>query len=291
MPVGATGVALNVTVVEPTAAGFVSIRPGDATGSPATSSLNFDAGVVQPNAVTVELPTSGANAGMIDITYDAYGTVGPTTELLIDVVGYTTNAGIQALVAELALKANSADVYTRAQIDGALGNVPVVGPIGAAVPDPFPTEEGGLSLSASFTTDRTSRLQILIHGGLGLNCDAAVTRYVWLELDGAPIKSSLIRHGVGGNAYDAVTLAGITDELVPAGDHTVVVQQACSFGSALGATSIVGTRGLFTYIADDGSEIAAVLPGTPGGGELAAQSAGCPDDAIEVEPGACVLGP
>jgi hypothetical protein len=88
VPVGATGVLLNVTAVTPTAAGFVAIRPGDATGAPATSSLNVQAGDVIPNAVQVGLPTVGANAGQIDITYDASGRTGPTTELLIDVVGY-----------------------------------------------------------------------------------------------------------------------------------------------------------------------------------------------------------
>ncbi len=93
VPVGATGVLLNVTVIAPTAAGFVSIRPGDATGAPKTSSLNFQAGAVVPNAVQVGLPTTGVNAGKIDITYDAYGVAGPTTGMLIDVVGYMVAGG------------------------------------------------------------------------------------------------------------------------------------------------------------------------------------------------------
>ena len=93
VPVAATGVLLNVTVVAPTASGFVAIRPGDATGAPSTSSLNFDAGAVVPNAVQVGLPTTGANAGQIDITYDAYGVAGPWTEMLIDVVGYLLPGG------------------------------------------------------------------------------------------------------------------------------------------------------------------------------------------------------
>jgi YVTN family beta-propeller protein len=88
VPVGATGVLLNVTAVTPAAAGFVAIRPGNATGAPTTSSLNVRAGDIIPNAVQVGLPTVGANAGQIDITYDAFGQTGPTTELLIDVVGY-----------------------------------------------------------------------------------------------------------------------------------------------------------------------------------------------------------
>ncbi len=88
VPQGATGVLLNVTVVAPTADGFLSVRPGDATGAPSTSSLNFTAGDIVPNAVQVGLPTAGENAGKIDITYDAFGQAGPTTEVLIDVVGY-----------------------------------------------------------------------------------------------------------------------------------------------------------------------------------------------------------
>jgi hypothetical protein len=55
--------------------------------------LNFSAGDIVPNAVQVGLPTAGANAGKIDITYDAFGVAGPTTEVLIDVVGYLTAGG------------------------------------------------------------------------------------------------------------------------------------------------------------------------------------------------------
>lgn len=90
VPDGATGVLMNVTAVNASADGFVSVRPGDAVGSPSTSSLNVTAGVVVPNAVTIALPTAGANAGEIEITWNAYGVVGPTTDILVDVVGYTT---------------------------------------------------------------------------------------------------------------------------------------------------------------------------------------------------------
>jgi len=93
VPVGATGVLLNATVVGPKADGFLSIRPGDATGAPSTSSLNFKAGDVTPNSVQVGLPTSGVSAGQIDIRYDALGVTGPTTEVLIDVVGYLIAGG------------------------------------------------------------------------------------------------------------------------------------------------------------------------------------------------------
>jgi hypothetical protein len=88
IPAGATGVSLNVTVVNSSANGFVSIRPGDALGAPSTSNVNFDAGDIVANAVAVRLPTTGVDAGKIEITYDAYGALGATADILIDIVGY-----------------------------------------------------------------------------------------------------------------------------------------------------------------------------------------------------------
>lgn len=89
VPAGATAVVMNATIVGPTApAGFLSVRPGDATGEPTTSSLNFTApGVVIPNAVTVELPTAGANAGEVNLYL--FGSVpGSSANVRLDVVGY-----------------------------------------------------------------------------------------------------------------------------------------------------------------------------------------------------------
>jgi hypothetical protein len=87
VPAGALAVVLNVTVVNPSKAGYLSVRPGDATGSPSTSSLNFLAGVTIPNEVTIGLPTAGGNAGKIQIWYQANHAPG-TTDVLVDVVGY-----------------------------------------------------------------------------------------------------------------------------------------------------------------------------------------------------------
>jgi hypothetical protein len=92
VPGGATSVVLNVTTVGATADGFVSVRPADAPGAPTTSNLNFRAGEINPNTVIVQLPTTGPDAGEIEITYDAFGTAGPTTDVLVDVMGYTVEA-------------------------------------------------------------------------------------------------------------------------------------------------------------------------------------------------------
>jgi hypothetical protein len=80
VPAEASSVVFNVTVVNPSTTGFLSIRPGDATGFPATSNINWAAGGPNTaNAVTVQLPTSGT------INIFVNGTVG---EVLIDVAGY-----------------------------------------------------------------------------------------------------------------------------------------------------------------------------------------------------------
>jgi hypothetical protein len=106
VPAGATGVLLNVTVTGPTLGGFLSVRPADAPGTPTTSSLNFATGQTVPNAVQVNVPTAGPDAGKIEITYNADEVLGPRTDVLIDIVGYTTNAGINDLVASIAAKAD-----------------------------------------------------------------------------------------------------------------------------------------------------------------------------------------
>lgn len=90
VPDGATAIVANLTAAEPTARGFVSIRPGSATGRPTTSNINVPGpGVNIPNSVTVEIPTSGPNVGFVDLFYSP---AGQTTHLLLDVVGYYVDA-------------------------------------------------------------------------------------------------------------------------------------------------------------------------------------------------------
>lgn len=141
VPAGATGVLLNVTPVRSTADGFISIRPADSTGSPTTSSLNFVAGATNPNSVQVAVPTTGADAGKIEITYDALGVSGPTTDILVDVVGYTvpSNATEVQLLREAIAAIDAAQpfaettrfdgVTTLTAIDQQVLSVTVVAPV------------------------------------------------------------------------------------------------------------------------------------------------------------------
>ena len=76
---------MNVTSFNPTGGGFISVRPGTATGYPSTGNLNVNPGQTIPNSVTVAIPTTGPNTGQIDLTYGSIA--GNTTGLIIDIVG------------------------------------------------------------------------------------------------------------------------------------------------------------------------------------------------------------
>lgn len=81
LPANAQGVVLNVTATEPTAAGFLTVWPGDTT-RPNVSSLNFTQGQTVPNAVTVPVVN-----GKIQI-YNLAG----YTHVIVDVAGYYLRA-------------------------------------------------------------------------------------------------------------------------------------------------------------------------------------------------------
>lgn len=121
IPAGATGAIMNVTSFNPTGRGFISVRPGDTSGVPSTSSLNVSPGQVVPNSVTVAIPTIGPNAGQVDITYVSGSS--ETSGIIIDIVGYTTSAGL-------------IDLTTRVQAleSAGAGTVGATGPVGPQGP-------------------------------------------------------------------------------------------------------------------------------------------------------------
>lgn len=76
VPAGARAVAANITVVDPSAAGFVTAWPCD--DRPLASSGNYRAGAIRPNAVAVAVSTSG---DLCVFTQSA-------TDVVIDITGY-----------------------------------------------------------------------------------------------------------------------------------------------------------------------------------------------------------
>jgi len=77
----ASAVVLNVTVTQPSAAGYLTVFPAGGT-PPLASNLNFVPGQTVPNAVTVKVST----AGMISILNSA-----GCSHVIVDVVGHHTS--------------------------------------------------------------------------------------------------------------------------------------------------------------------------------------------------------
>ena len=93
LPTDVSGVALNVTIVRPTAASNLTIYPSDVS-RPTASNLNWVAGqAATPNKVDVKVSASGA----IDL-YNRFGDV----FVLADVTGYYTARGLNEIQERLA---------------------------------------------------------------------------------------------------------------------------------------------------------------------------------------------
>ncbi len=81
IPLAATAVAANVTVVGPTGSGFFTLYPGG-TGAPATVTLNFGAGQTRANNAIISLGTDGSIAVL------PFVSGGGQAHLVVDVTGY-----------------------------------------------------------------------------------------------------------------------------------------------------------------------------------------------------------
>lgn len=109
IPPDATGISMNLTALNATQSSFMQVYPADASRPEKGSSLNYSPGQSPtPNKVDVGLSPDGAVK-----VYNLRGSV----DALGDIVGYYTNAGIQAIVDDLATKADAANVYSRAEAD------------------------------------------------------------------------------------------------------------------------------------------------------------------------------
>jgi hypothetical protein len=86
VPVGATAVTGNVTVVNETSSWAVFVGPLP-TATPSTSTINFKAGDIRANGLTVALGVGG----ILSATY--ISTAGNTTDLVFDMTGYFVPAG------------------------------------------------------------------------------------------------------------------------------------------------------------------------------------------------------
>lgn len=235
VPQGASGVVLNVTVVEPTAAGFVSVRPNGTPGAPTTSNLNFGAGDIVPNAVTVALPPNGE----IDIVYDAFGEVGPTTEVLVDITGYFVGHDHDDRYPRRDEVYLRNETYSRAEIDGALATRSGVLDARSSAESP----PGFSSTTHEFRTDVDGRLVVMLSGSFEQQCDVGPAAYrivVDTLVEGVGVTNREIEssEAVRTGGFDG-TLHGVVDEVVPAGRHFVGVSSDCVSDAATPGSFII----------------------------------------------------
>jgi len=111
VPAGASAAVLNVTAVNPTASGFLTVFP-EGTTMPTVSSLNFVADETVANLVTVPL----SSTGMVSI----FNHVG-STNVVIDVDGYYTSTP----------STNGSGLYNSMSPVRALGNLQFGAPVTA----------------------------------------------------------------------------------------------------------------------------------------------------------------
>jgi len=224
VPAGATGVLFNITAVSPTAEGFLSIRPGTATGVPATAGLNFNPGDVVPNAVTVALPITGANAGKIDIYYG--GAAGAKMHVIADVVGYTTNTGLIDLVNRLVALETSGV--------GGLGegSACAAGGIAGTIQTFFDATTGSLALRCS----RPGYVSTLAGNAIPGSADGAGAAASFNNPYGVAVDTA-------GNVYVADTSNHTIRKTSPAGVVTTLAGTAGSPGSTNG----VGAAARFKF--------------------------------------------
>ncbi len=96
VPVGATAVQINVTLVDATADGFVTVRRAEHAGTPhSTSLVNVRRGATAANAATVAL----GDSGRLEFVFDAYGHGTGRAHLLVDVYAYHAPVGVAQAVA------------------------------------------------------------------------------------------------------------------------------------------------------------------------------------------------
>jgi hypothetical protein len=83
LPAGIVGVLLNVTATDATAPGFVTVYPAGLTRPP-TSNVNFVTSTAQANEVLTGVSSDRK------VVFDVGGTLAPSTQLVVDMVGYLT---------------------------------------------------------------------------------------------------------------------------------------------------------------------------------------------------------
>jgi hypothetical protein len=249
LPATATGVSLNITVISPSAASFLTVFPPDAD-RPTAANLNWVARQAPtPNAVTAKLSADG-RLGF----YNLAGSV----DLTVDVVGFYVDAGstsatddiqkVQQKQADLSTKVSAlgvtvtslaASVTSLAGSDSSLvtrvsvlEQRPVAGDEITASENSMPVILNAQQSTTvgSVTTTTAGRWWISGTWNVLATCTSGTTYLAFLTIDDVVVRATAVSR-VGATAAPT-TLAGTTTSSIAAGTHVVKVAAQCAAGSA-----------------------------------------------------------
>lgn len=111
VPAGASAVVLNVTAVQPSAGGYLTVYP-DGTSRPTASNVNMSQGITVPNRVIVPLGSDGA----IDVYASA------STNVIVDISGwYSAPGGSGAQFQSESAPVRICDTRSSSKLSGAAG--------------------------------------------------------------------------------------------------------------------------------------------------------------------------
>ncbi|TDT16727.1 hypothetical protein BDK89_2322 [Ilumatobacter fluminis] len=216
VPNGISGVALNVTIVEPTAASFLTIYPSDVQ-RPTASNLNWVAGqAATPNKVDVKVSAAGA----IDL-YNRFGDV----FVLADVTGYYTASGLDQIEQRLAVLERTSTMVGSSGDPTDLTQLPV---------------DGAIVDVTSFDLEAPGPGSIVVHSSATVSDQSPGAKIFCTISDAAELQTPFQGWESAGSDGSIGQLAGSRVFDVAAGSHTIwlICQSATgSIDPALGNVS------------------------------------------------------
>ena len=79
---------------------------------------------------------------------------------------------------------------------------------------------------STLTTTKSGKLFLTLRAWVALGCTGGGLGWAWIKLDGQPVKGSLTRVSAAGDEAQQ-TLTGVTDGVIPAGQHTLDFGAKC----------------------------------------------------------------
>lgn len=225
IPDQATALSMNVAVINPSAASFLTVFPAGGT-RPTSANLNWVAHQAPtPNAVTSSLSADGQLA-----LFNLAGTV----DVSVDVVGYYVPAAQAITEVSSDVVDLSRTVETIAGQVTALAAASEVQSVANSIPSNVTAQQS--AVTSSVTTTTAGRWWITATYNLSATCSSGTTYLAFLLVDDVIVRSTSV--SIAGATAGRTTLAGPTAASIAAGAHTVKIGAWCFAGAA---TAIGGT--------------------------------------------------